>query len=93
MRDFKEEEIVKAIDIFYLALTRAENNLGLFFNYRSKNKSFGEYMTDLKDESKIISHLIIAYKRFFENGDDDENPQVLFSLNYIRELSPEQLKK
>ena len=92
MRDFKEEEIVKAIDIFYLALTRAENKLGLFFNYQSKSKSFGEYMADLKDESKIVSHLIIAYKRFFENGDDDENTEALLSLNYFREASPEQLK-
>ncbi len=93
MKDFKEQEIVEAIDVFYLALTRAEKRLGLFFTYSSKSKSFGEYMANLKDESKVVSQLIIAYKRFFENGDDDESTEALISLNYNREPSLEQLKK
>jgi len=93
MKEFQESKIVEAIDLLYVALTRAERRLGIFFNYSSKSKNFGEYMANLKDESKVVSQLIIAYKRFFENGDADESTDALISLSYIREPSLEQLKK
>ncbi len=93
MKKFQESKTVEAIDVLYVAMTRAEKRLGLFFNYSNKSKSFGEYMMNLKDESKVISQLIIAYKRFFENGDADESTDALTSLSYIRDPSLEQRKK
>lgn len=59
-----KHNLIEAIDVFYVALTRAGEKLGLFVNYKSK-LGFDEYLETLKGEPALISLLIKAYKEFF----------------------------
>lgn len=59
-----KRNLIEAIDVFYVALTRAGQKLGLFVNYKSK-LGFDEYLETLKGEPALISLLIKAYKEFF----------------------------
>lgn len=59
-----KRNLIEAIDVFYVALTRAGEKLGLFVNYKSK-LGFDEYLETLKGEPALISLLIKAYKEFF----------------------------
>lgn len=67
MQDYDERGIIEAIDVFYVALTRAEEKLGLFFNYKNKS-DFSDYIGKLKDEAGVIGQLILAYKKFFSEN-------------------------
>jgi ATP-dependent exoDNAse (exonuclease V) beta subunit len=64
MQDYQERNIIEAIDVFYVALTRAEHKLGLFFAYKSK-KDFTDYIASLNDQAGVIGLLVKAFKNFF----------------------------
>lgn len=70
MEDFSERDIIEAIDVFYVALTRAEERLGLFFSYSSKSDSL-DFMDSLKNEAGVIGKLITAYKNYFRIMEGD----------------------
>ncbi|MFA7057326.1 MAG: 3'-5' exonuclease, partial [Candidatus Cloacimonadales bacterium] len=83
--DDSQRELIEAIDVFYVALTRAGQKLGLFLNYKSK-KDFSTFMDDLKGEGKMISKLILAYKAFFMENDGE--CQITDSLAYYSYNAP-----
>ena len=83
--DDTQRGLIEAIDVFYVALTRAGQKLGLFLNYKSK-KDFSTFMDDLKGEGKMISKLILAYKAFFMENDGE--CQITDSLAYYSYNAP-----
>ncbi len=70
INEYDERGIIEAIDVFYVALTRAEQKLGLFFSYKSKS-DFTDYIASLKKEAGVIGQLVTAYKEFFIEKDED----------------------
>lgn len=92
MQDYQGRNIIEAIDVFYVALTRAEQKLGLFFNYKSK-KDLPDYMISLSDEAGVIGQLIIAYKNFFieNNGNNLSNDRLGF-YHYLKPSLKEEIR-
>lgn len=94
LEEFAQRELIEAIDVFYVALTRAENKLGLFFYLKSGKADFVDYMANLKDEAGAIAQLIIAYKDFFrENGGDNLSNDKLTYFHYLQTAHSTNLDK
>ena len=90
MQDYEDRNTIEAIDVFYVALTRAEHKLGLFFSYKSKN-DFTDYIASLKEEAGVIGQLVKAYKEFFKES-MGENLST-DNLGYYHYFQPAQMKK
>ncbi len=89
MQDYLDRNIIEAIDVFYVALTRAEQKLGLFFSYSSKS-DFTNYLASLKNEAYIIGLLVIAYKEFFVKHDGENlSSDSLAYYHYLKESTLE----
>ena len=92
MQNNVNREIIEAIDVFYVALTRAEHSLGLFINY-SKKDGFMAHIDSLKDETAIISQLVIAYKDFFrENEGENLSRENLAYFHYFKAGKQEKIE-
>ncbi len=90
MQDYEEREIIEAIDVFYVALTRAEHSLGLFFSYKS-SLDFESFMDSLKDEAGVIGQLVTAYKKFFRERNGENLSRA--NLGYFHYFQPRQKQR
>lgn len=91
MNEYREREIVEAVDVFYVALTRAEQKLGLFFSYKSSKEDFTGYMDNLKDEAGVLAQLVIAYKDFFMKNNGENS--ITENLAYFHYSQPANVNK
>ncbi len=83
MQDYEKRNIIEAVDVFYVALTRAEEKLGLFFKYKSKD-DFTDFMAKHDSKAGSIALLITAYKNFFrENNADNLSSENLAYFHFL----------
>ncbi len=88
-----KKEIIEEIDVYYVALTRAKKNLGLFINYKFKN-GMEDYIETMHSNKRVIARLVQAYKQHFQEIDasnySDED-RVFFKYSSTEDRSlPEQ---
>jgi len=79
-----DRSIVEAVDVLYVALTRAEERLALFVNYDKKG-GWEPLVDSLKGEAAVMGMLINGYKNFFMEHDvEPKNMNGVLTLNYSK---------